>query len=100
MIDTHEEVKAALRSSVPAHILPGIDRYVEQHIEPGGFLMAVFENDLKGAFGRADETNRARLFDIVAYVYNCTPLACQGSPEKVDAWLKLRGATVGKDVAR
>ncbi len=80
-------VAADLRAKVPAHTIGGIDRYVNQRIEPGGFLRAVFENNLSEAFGRADIENRESLFDIVAYIYNDCPSACWGSPERVQKWL-------------
>lgn len=70
-----EEIKAAL------------DRYVNHKIPTGGFLRAVLENDLKEACGRADVTNRYRLFEIVNYCYNEIPGSGWGSPENVAAWL-------------
>jgi hypothetical protein len=76
-----------LRERVPAHTIGGIDRYIERRIEPGSFLRAVLENNLREALGRADETNRDALFDIVAYIYNCCPFNSWGSPEAVETWL-------------
>jgi len=38
-----------LRSMVPEHTIGSIDRYIDQRIEPGGFLRAVLENNLKEA---------------------------------------------------
>ncbi len=40
--------------------------------------------------GRADDTNRGRMFDIVAFLYNEAPGACWGSREKVQKWLDER----------
>jgi len=77
-----------LESKVPVHTLPGLKRYIENHIEPGGFLSAVLSNDLKESFGRADQENREHLFDIVNFLYNEAPATCWGSPEKVKAWLR------------
>ena len=74
-------------SGIPEHIRAGFRRYVEDHVEPGGFIMACLENNLKEAFGRADDVNRARMFDIVTFLYNEAPSACWGSPAKVKAWL-------------
>ena len=64
-----------------------IYNYVWHHLEPGGFMRAVFENDLVEAFGRADLENRRDLFEICEYVYNHIPADCHGSPEAVEAWL-------------
>lgn len=73
--------------AIPARTKAGIDRYVDQRVPPGGFLMAVLSNDLTDALGRADEENRANLFAIVNYCYNEIPFTCWGSPEKICAWL-------------
>ena len=50
---------------LPEHIRGAMKRYIEDRLQPGGFLEAVLSNDLAGAFGRADHINRDRLFDIV-----------------------------------
>lgn len=54
----------------------------------GGFLMAVLENNLKEAFGRADSYNIQTLGAIVSYCYNHLPAECWGSPAKVLEWQK------------
>ena len=64
-----------------------LDLYVSHRYQPGGFLIAVLENNLMQAMGRADEENRRDIFEIASYVYNDMPSACHGSPEKVRAWL-------------
>ena len=48
---------------IPDHMHGAVIRYVEDGIEPGGFLEAVLCNDLKGAVMRADAINKARLFN-------------------------------------
>ena len=75
---------------VRSDILDSIDRYVEEHLQPGGFLTAVLENNLKEAFDRADNDNLTKLFNIVRYCYNEIPSPAWGSPERVKAWLALR----------
>ncbi len=75
---------------IPPLILQGFNNYVKLGVPPGGFLRAVLENDLKGAFGKADLYSRAAMFEIVDYLYNEVPAACQGSPEKVTAWLEAK----------
>ena len=73
---------------VSRHVKESLERYVDDHIEPGGFLRAVLENDLRESFGRADEGNRLELFNIVMYIYSELPAICWGSKKKVDGWLK------------
>lgn len=75
---------------LPEHLRGGMKRYIEQYCPTGGFLEAVLENNLVEAFGRADEVNRERMFDIVNFLYNEAPADCWGSPAKVEAWLAQR----------
>ena len=65
-----------------------INNYVTKGWEPGSFVMAVLENNLMEAFGRADLGNRASLFEICDYIYNYIPSGAHGSPERVQAWMK------------
>jgi hypothetical protein len=69
------------------HFIPGLIRYVNEHIETGGFLRAVLENDLREACDRADPLSRPVLADLVTYIELILPAECWGSPEKVKAWL-------------
>jgi hypothetical protein len=81
---------AADPNDIPPQTKETIDRYVSERRPPGGFVMAVLRNDLAGAVGKADLTNRAHLPEIVAYLFNRCPAACWGSEEKVQNWLKPR----------
>lgn len=88
-----------LRNRIPSHTLAGIDRYVNEHIATGGFLDAVLSNKriskLFEALGRADDCNRACLFEICEYIYNYIPAEAWGSPAKVQNWLSTRGQNEG-----
>ena len=75
---------------IPARMHGGIQRYVEQHIKPGDFLMAVLCNNLKEACHRADDENVDLLPVYVAYFYNEAPSSCWGSPEKVWEWIEAK----------
>ena len=75
---------------IPPHTQPGLELYLEERIEPGGFLRAVLENNLREAMGRADQINRYALFDIVSWLFTNAPSASWGSPEKVATWLAGR----------
>jgi hypothetical protein len=77
-------------SGLPEHMQDGTRLYVEHGLAPGSFLTAVICNDLREAMSRADDINRARLFDIVSWFYNEAPAPCWGSPEKFAAWVEQR----------
>lgn len=78
-------------STIPLHMMESLKRYIEQRIQPGHFLTAVLENNLKEAVGRADDVNIRLLPEYIAYPYNEAPGLCWGSPERVRTWLKARG---------
>jgi len=82
-------------SKIPAHMREGVRLYVEQRVKPGGFLMAVLENNFTEAVGRADETNIRYLKQWAELLYWELPSICWGSPEKVQAWLGERGINYG-----
>lgn len=72
---------------IPQHTKYQIDEYVKDRMPPGGFLNAVLSNNLMEAFVRADDNNAFHMKAILTYLYNDTPAACWGSPEKVNEWL-------------
>jgi hypothetical protein len=76
---------------IPPDTLDGLARYVNHAIEPGSFLTAVLENDLREACARADLDNMRSLVALVCFCYNNIPSAAWGSPERVEAWLARRG---------
>lgn len=71
--------------------MQSISMYVMDGIEPGGFVRAVLENDLKGAIARADSENLRDIKDIVSHVYWNIPHQCQGSQKKVEEWIEAGG---------
>lgn len=81
-----------LELGLPDHMKDGVSMYILQGIEPGGFLMSVLANDLKGAAGRADNLNRTRLFEWASFIVNYMPASSQGSIEEVNRWISHRGA--------
>ena len=66
----------------------GIKRYVEHGIRPGGFLTALFSDDLTRTFSHADEKNCPLIGAWVRWVYNEMPHYMVGSREKVEAYLR------------
>jgi len=74
----------------PKRFFDALERYAVQHVETGGFLRAVLENNLTVAVGVADQETVGELKQIVTFVYNRLPSNCWGTPDKVTAWLKER----------
>lgn len=79
-----------IRPHIPHRFEEAIGDYIDKGVPVGGFLTAVLENNLKEAFGRADENSVLELPGIVSWLYNHAPAACWGSPERVDAWMRQR----------
>lgn len=77
-------------SAIRPKIIGSIRAYADEGRPTGGFLRAVLSNDLKEAFGRADEENQAAMLEIVQYCYNEIPSVCWGSPEAVTSWLERK----------
>ena len=75
---------------IPDYMRGGLQRYFEQGIPPGDFLMAVLENNLQEAFLRADDTNKNIIGDYVRWLYWEAPGNSWGSPEKVQAWIEKK----------
>ena len=66
-------------------------RFIEDGIPGGGFVTALFENDLLGAFNKADLSNQRAMLAYAEFLYNQAPAESHGSPEKVSAWIKAGG---------
>jgi len=75
---------------LPEHMRDGARHYVENHFEPGGFLQAVFENNLVRAFSLADEINEKAMRQWARFLHNEAPRRCWGSREAVQNWLEER----------
>jgi len=74
-------------SILPEHMQGGMQRYIEQGINPGDFLYLILCNDFVHALGHADMINTARIVDYAKFLYLEVPTACWGSREKVDNWI-------------
>lgn len=74
-----------------------VRRYVERGISGGGFLDAVFENDLTGAVIRADADATAAL-PALARFGRMSPPDCWGDRASVREWCRHNGLA-GLDAA-
>jgi len=65
----------------------GLERYIIDHIRPGGFLTAVLQNDLQMTTATADDDNFKKIKEWCQFIYNELPQKCWGSKEKVEKWV-------------
>jgi len=73
---------------LPDYMLDGTLRYFRDHHRAGGFLTALFSNDLMRAVALADTENAQALAQWVQFLYNYCPVSSYGSPEAVEAWIE------------
>lgn len=78
-------------ASIRIDVIESLQRYAEHGIPPGGFLLAVLENDLHEAVARADADNVKTLKHICQFVWWELPAISWGSPQRVRTWLENTG---------
>lgn len=76
----------ALSYGVPSHLVSGFALYLVLGIRPGGYCIAVLENNLKEAYAMGDEASLAGQRKTVEFLYNEVPASCWGSEDKVNRW--------------
>ena len=75
----------------PAQMSAGVERYIEDGCEPGGFLFALFSSDLFEAMARADTGNLSGIVAWWSWVRDNAPTGCYGSRDKVEKWVRAGG---------
>lgn len=89
MEEIRQDMVTALgKYDIPFQTQDALMDWVMLHRAPGHFLTAVLENDLVGAFGRADDGNKRALEAIIKVLYNHVPNACWGSEDNVREWIE------------
>ncbi len=73
---------------IPDHMHGALWNYLHYGIEPGGFLSAVLQNDLTGAYSCADQKNTYAMRDWVLLLYNEIPHGAWGSLGKFHNWMQ------------
>jgi hypothetical protein len=58
---------------LPVAHVKSLERFLEQGIHPGDFMVRVLENNLVGAVAHADETSKQHLCDLVMFISNHLP---------------------------
>lgn len=85
------ELRADLsRSGVPSHLHAGLERYVIDHIQPGGFMLAVLSNDLGKAAMYADTRSWEGLPLTMRFIRNHLTDEMWGNAASVEQWLAGR----------
>lgn len=85
---SERQIEKMSEHGIPRYMHGGLIRYYENGIEPGSFLTAVINNDLKEACGRADDTNRHCLFNYIMWFYNEAPTGSWGHSDATEQWYK------------
>lgn len=75
---------------IESHMIPGLARYVVEHIATGGFWRYVLEGRLEDAERVADEANQGKAAHYYLFLKAFAPLECYGSPSRVAAWINAR----------
>ena len=79
---------------VPVDYMKDVTRnYIDNGLSGGGFMTALFSNNLVKTYMLADDENRDAIKQWVSFIYNSAPAGCWGSKEKVQAWIKDGGIT-------
>lgn len=87
-----EEFWIALETSgIPLYMRKPIEEYVFDGCPVGDFLTAVLSDKLQESFGRADEDNRAAMYNWCRLIYNHVPIRLWGSLERVEDWIRCKG---------
>ncbi len=73
---------------VPDHMQMGFVRYMAYgpRSNSGSFMIALVNNDLMGAFGRADPTNRIGMFEWCQFLTGSAPRGSFGHPTAYEDW--------------
>ena len=77
-------------AEIPENLQGSILRYVEYGIQPGGFMTAVLNNDLRLSIGKADPASLKALPLVVRWFYNRCPHLY--GPENFKKHLESRAA--------
>ena len=73
---------------LPSSRLESIENYLRYGKPMGGFLTAVFSNDLRGAIASASESDKPLVEQYIKYLYWELPSQCHGSKKKVRSWIE------------
>ena len=80
-------------AAIPEYMRPGMLRYVKDHLKPGGFLVAVITNDLRGAVLAADDHNLPLIPLYVRWFGTRVGSGAVGSKEAMKKWLAEKPVT-------
>lgn len=83
--------RSLIDRDIPLRMHGGLIRWIMHGVQPGHFLTAILQNDLRESINRADHENRDLLVAYIKFLYNDAPSNCWGSKEKMEAWAQHRG---------
>ena len=87
-------------SIIPEHMRAGAKAYIENGVQPGGFLTAVLSNDLVMAWYHGDDINRKAMGGWAKWLWQREiPRKCWGSKRAISDWVHHDGLE-GVDIVR
>ena len=92
-IEADEQLYVCGNFYIPKRMMAGLERYRDDKIAPGGFLVALLKNDLSAAVQMADDENIRNLPAFMSYLYNELPAGSYGSKWLVEKWLDSKKKT-------
>lgn len=84
-------------SLLPEHIRGAMKEYLVYGRLPGGFCLAVLENNLVQSFARADHINTYAMHDIVRWLYMECPASAWGDKDTVINFSTDRNLRLAKE---
>ena len=75
-----------LRRNIPEYMWSGLIYYILWGIQPGSFLSAVLQGNLRAAAMYADNVNKGLLYEYVYFLYNEAPTGSWGSDAAFAQW--------------
>lgn len=73
-------------STLPRHCVPGLKRWLEHGVQPGGFLSAVLCNNFSNVVFKSDQRNAGPLLEYAIFLWHDMPLGSWGSVDRCQAW--------------
>ena len=80
---------------IPPRMMASIMRYLDKGAPMGGFLTALFCNDLQNTYARADDENKKLIPIYLEFLHWEIPANAHGDPDIMATWMKDKRHELG-----